>query len=148
MHLPIDSSPCCFKVNKVIFKKTFSNLVSEDDFSFNGIRRMSHDFFFLWIKMASNSALKNKIKTVEEPTEKQEMWIFTNTECQVDNKVVFTWNTLFQAFYNKEIKVLLQDDPSTELSKSIYMNISKFGLHWEATKTRVLTCSDVIEWIT
>ena len=48
--------------------------------------------------MELNSALKNKTKTVEEHAEKQEMWIFIDTECQVDKKVVFTWNTLFQEF--------------------------------------------------
>ena len=51
--------------------------------------------------MASNSTLRNKRKKVEEPSDKQEMWIFTDTECRVDKKVVFTWNTLFQAFQNK-----------------------------------------------
>jgi hypothetical protein len=33
------------------------------------------------------------------------------------------------------------------LSKGIYKNIIKFGLHWEATRTPVLPCPDVIEWI-
>ena len=51
--------------------------------------------------MASNYALKNKRKTVEEPMEKQEMRTFTDTECRVDKKVVFTWYTLFQEFQNK-----------------------------------------------
>ena len=46
--------------------------------------------------MASNSLLKNKIKIVEEPSKEQGMWIFANTECQVDKKVTFTWNSLFQ----------------------------------------------------
>ena len=43
---------------------------------------------------------------------------------------------------------MLQDDPSTKLSKSIYRNISKFGLHQVVAKTPVLPCSDVIEWMT
>ena len=51
--------------------------------------------------MASNSTLKNKIKIIEEPTEKHEMWIFTDTKRGVEKKVVFKWNTLFQAFHNK-----------------------------------------------
>ena len=69
--------------------------------------------------MALKNALKNKIKIVEEPMEKHEMWIFTDTECWVDNKFFFTWNTLFQAFQKKEFQVFLQYDPSTEFSKSI-----------------------------
>ena len=36
----------------------------------------------------------------------------------------------------------------TELSKGIYNNIAKSRLHWEAAKTPILPCSDVIEWIT
>jgi endonuclease III len=93
--------------------------------------------------MGSTSALKNKRKTVEESTEKQEIWIFTDIECQVDKRVVFTWNTLFQAFKNKEFH-----DLSTKLRKNINKNISKSGLHQVAARTLVLPCSDVIEWIT
>ena len=78
--------------------------------------------------MASKYDFKNKRKTIEEPIEKQEMWIFIDTECRVHKKVVFTWNTLFQAFQNKEFQVFLQDDPITKLNKSIYKNISKSGL--------------------
>ena len=37
---------------------------------------------------------------------------------------------------------------SIELSKEVYINIIKFGLHRVALKTLVLPCSDVIEWIT
>jgi hypothetical protein len=48
--------------------------------------------------MESKSSLKDKVKTIEEPAKKQEMWIFTNTECWLDKKVIFTWNTLFQEF--------------------------------------------------
>ena len=55
---------------------------------------------------------------------------------------------MFQELQTKEFQVLLHDDPSMELSKCIYKNISKFGLHWEATKTLVLPCLDVIEWMT
>ena len=58
--------------------------------------------------MESNSILKNKRKIVEEPTNEQEMWIFADTECQVDKKVIFTWNSLFQAFHDKEFQVLLR----------------------------------------
>ena len=75
--------------------------------------------------MASKSILKNKRKTVEEPAKEQEMWIFVDIECQVDKKVIFTWNSLFQEFQDKEFQVLLQDDPSIELSKGIYKNIIK-----------------------
>ena len=97
--------------------------------------------------MESTSSLKSKRKIIEELVEKQEIGTFVDTECQVDKKVSFKWNNMFQAFQTKEFQVFLQDDPSMELSKGIYKNISKSGLHWEATKTLVLSCSDVIEWI-
>ena len=42
---------------------------------------------------------------------------------------------------------MLQDDSSTKLSKDIYKNISKSGLHRAATKTPVLPCPDLIEWM-
>ena len=45
MNLPLDSSPCFYKENRVFSKKTFSNLVFGDDFAFNGIRLMSHHLF-------------------------------------------------------------------------------------------------------
>ena len=67
--------------------------------------------------MESKSILNNKRKTVEEPTKEQEMWMFVDTECRVDKKVIFTWNSLFQAFQDKEFQVILQDHPSTKLSK-------------------------------
>jgi hypothetical protein len=63
--------------------------------------------------MASTSLLKNKINTIEESMEKQEMWTFTDTECRVDKKVSFKWNTLYQVFQKKEFQVFIQDDPST-----------------------------------
>ena len=80
--------------------------------------------------------------------EKQAIWAFTNTECTVDKKIDFKWNTLFQAFQSKEFQVLLHDDPSAELSKGIYKNISKSGLHRATTRNLVLPCPDVIEWMT
>ena len=98
--------------------------------------------------MASKSVLKNNRKIVEEPAKEQQMWIFVDTECLVDKKVIFTWNSLFKTFQEKEFQVLLQDDPSNELSKGIYRNIIKFGPHREATRTPILPCPDVIEWIT
>ena len=98
--------------------------------------------------MASNSILKNKINTVKEHVKKQGMWIFIDTECQVDKKVFFTCNSLFQAFQDKEFQFLLQDDPSTELRKGICRNIIKSGLHQKSTRTLVLPCLAVIEWIT
>lgn len=76
------------------------------------------------------------------------MWIFVDTECWVDKNVTFTWNSLFQTFQDKEFKVLLQDDISTQLSKEIFKNIIKPGLHQVVVKTPVLPCPDVIEWIT
>ena len=98
--------------------------------------------------MASTSTLKSKRKTIEDPAEKQEIWAFTNAECRIDNKIAFKWDTLFQAIQTKEFQVLLQDDPSTELNKGIYKNISKFGLHRAIAKTPVLPCLDVIKWMT
>jgi hypothetical protein len=44
--------------------------------------------------------------------------------------------------------MLLQDDVSTKLSKEVYKNIIKSGLHRAVIKTPVLPCPDVIEWIT
>ena len=76
------------------------------------------------------------------------MWSFTDTECRVDKKISFKWNTLFQEFQTKVFQVLLQDDPSVELSKGIYKNISKYRLHREASKTPVLHLPNVIEWMT
>ena len=46
--------------------------------------------------MASNSLLKSERNTSEEPTKEQGMCIFAGTECRVDKKVKFTWNSLFQ----------------------------------------------------
>ena len=44
--------------------------------------------------------------------------------------------------------MLLQNDASIELSKEIYKNIIKSGLHRATVKTPILSCPDVIEWIT
>ena len=41
----------------------------------------------------------------------------------------------------------MQHDPSTELSKGIYKNILRSGLHQIASKTLVLPYLDVIEWM-
>ena len=92
--------------------------------------------------------LKNKKKVVEEPIKEQGTWIFTDTECKVDKKVSFTWNSLFHEFQDKYFLMLLQDYVSTKLSKEVYKNIIKYGLHRAAVKTLVLPCPDVIEWIT
>ena len=98
--------------------------------------------------MASTSVLKNKRKIVEDLAKEQGMWIFADTECQVDKNVTFTWNSLFQAFQDKEFQMLFQNDVRNELSKKVYKNIIKFGLHRTTVKTLVLPCPDVIEWIT
>ena len=98
--------------------------------------------------MASKSVLKSKRNIVEEPAKEKGMWIFVDIESWVDKKVTFTWNSLFQAFQDKEFQMLLQDDISIDLSKEIYKNIIKFGLHRACIKTMLLPCSDVIEWIT
>ena len=92
--------------------------------------------------------LKNKRKVVEEPIKEQGTSIFTNTECKVDKKVTFTWNSQLQAFQDKYFQILLQDDVSTELSIEVSKNIIKSGLHRAAVKTPVLPCPDVIELIT
>ena len=55
---------------------------------------------------------------------------------------------MFQAFQDKEFDLLLQDDARTELSKEIYRNIVKSGLHWEVVKPPILSCLNVIKWIT
>ena len=78
---------------------------------------------------------------------KQEIWAFIDTECRVDKKIAFKSNTLFQAFQKKEFQFFLQDDPHMELSKGIYKNISKYGLHRATSKTLVLPCLDVIKWM-
>ena len=44
--------------------------------------------------------------------------------------------------------MLLQNDANTELSKEIYKNIIKSGLHRATVKTLILPCPDVVEWIT
>ena len=76
------------------------------------------------------------------------MWFFSDTECQVDKKVTFTWNSLFQAFRGNEFQFLMKDDISIELSKEIYRNIIKCWLHWAYIKTLVLPFPNVIEQIT
>ena len=91
---------------------------------------------------------KNLNKVVKASIKEDGIWIFSDTECKADKKVCYTWTTLFQAFQDKYFVVLLQNDASTELSKEIYKNIIKSGLHRATVKTLVLSCSDVIEWIT
>ena len=98
--------------------------------------------------MASKSMLKSKRKTIKEPSTEQRIWIFTDTECWVEKKVIFNWNSLFQEFQDKEFQVLLQDDISTKLNKDIYKNIIKSRIHHEAITTLVLPFPNVIEWIT
>ena len=98
--------------------------------------------------MASTSLTKNLKKTFEEPVKENGIWIFVDTKCKSNKKVCYTWTSLFQAFQDKEFLMLLQDDASTKLSKEIYRNIIKSGLHRAAMKTLILPCLDVIEWIT
>ena len=43
---------------------------------------------------------------------------------------------------------MLHDYSSNKLRKGIYKNIIKSEIHWTTTRTLVLPCSDVIEWIT
>ena len=98
--------------------------------------------------MASSSLTNNLNKTVEESIKENGIWIFSDTECKAEKKVCYTWASLFHAFQAKEFVVLLQNDASTKLSKEIYRNIIKSGMHRVAIKTPVLPCLDVIEWIT
>jgi hypothetical protein len=98
--------------------------------------------------MASTSMTKNLNKTIKETIKEDGIWIFSDIERKADKKVCYTWKTLFQAFQDKYFVVLLQNDASTELSKEIYNNIIKSGLHRATVKTPVLSCLDVIEWIT
>ena len=67
--------------------------------------------------MASNSLTKNLNKTVEESIKEDGVWIFSDSECNVDKKVYYTWTSLFQAFQDMEFVVLLRNDASTKLSK-------------------------------
>ena len=98
--------------------------------------------------MTSTSLTKNQKKTIEEPIKENGIWIFTDIECKADKKVCYTWTSLFQVFQDKEFAILLQYDASTELSKEIYRNIVKSWLHQATVKTPILSCLDVIEWIT
>ena len=98
--------------------------------------------------MASSLLTKSLNKTIEEPIKENGIWIFLDTECKTDKKACYTWTSLFQAFQDREFVVLLQNDGNNELSKEIYMNIIKSGLHTTAMNTPVLPCLDVIEWIT
>ena len=61
--------------------------------------------------------MKSKRKVVKELIKEHGIWIFANTKCRVDKNITYTWNSLFQAFQDKEFLMLLQDDVSTELSK-------------------------------
>lgn len=98
--------------------------------------------------MASSSMTKNISKIVKESIKGDGIWIFSDTECKTEKKLYYTWTALFQAFQDKDFVVLLQNDASTELSKEVYKNIIKSGLHRATIKTPILSCPDVIEWIT
>ena len=39
--------------------------------------------------------MKNKGKVVEELIKEHRLQFFVDTECEVDKKVTFTWNSLF-----------------------------------------------------
>ena len=97
--------------------------------------------------MASRSLTKDLNKTVEESIKEDGLWIFSDTECKANKKVCYTWTSLFQEFQDKEFFVMLQNDANTELSKEIYKNVIKSGLHRATVKTPVLPCPDVVEWI-
>ena len=67
-------------------------------------------FLYFRINIASTSTLKRKRKTIKEPMEKHDSWVFTDMECRVDKKTTFKWNTLFQAFKSKEFQIILKSD--------------------------------------
>ena len=69
--------------------------------------------------MESTSLTKNLNKIVEEPVKENGICSFADTECKEDKKVCYTWNSLFQAFQDKEFLMLVQDDASIELSTKI-----------------------------
>ena len=90
--------------------------------------------------MASILALKSNRKTIKEPMEKQEIWVIRRFH---SNEILYSKNSIQKSF-----KFFLQDDMSKKLNKGMYNNISNSMLHWETTKTPVLPCLDVIEWMT
>ena len=98
--------------------------------------------------MASSLLTKNLNKTIKEPVKEDGEWIFLDTKCKANKKVCYTWTSVFQAFQDKEFIVLLQNDANSKLSKDIYKNIIKLGLHKATVKTLLLPCPDVVEWIT
>ena len=91
--------------------------------------------------MALSSLTKNLNNTIEKPIKEDGVWIFSDTECNADKKVCYNYTSLFQAFQDKEFVVLLQNDANTELSKEIYKNIIKSGLHRATIKTPYFTMS-------
>ena len=99
LNLSLDSSPCFTRKKWSVLMKTFSNLVFWRWFCFwwNKMIVVKPPLCFK-NNMASNSVLKSKRKTVEEPAKEQGIWIFVDIECRVDKKVIFPWNLLFQEF--------------------------------------------------
>ena len=55
------------------------------------------------IKICVEKQEKDYRRAIKE----QGMWIFADTECRVDKKITFTWNSLFQAFQDKEFQILI-----------------------------------------
>ena len=90
--------------------------------------------------MALSFLTKNLNMTVKESIKEDGVWIFSDSERKADKKVCYTQTSLFQEFQDKEFVVLLQNDDNTELSKEIYKNIIKSGLHRATVKTPVLSC--------
>ena len=90
---------------------------------------MPHNFFYVFRKkIESTLDFKSKRKTIEEAMEKHEIWAFTDTKCQVDKKISFKWNTLFQTFQKKVFHVFIQDDASTKHRKR---HIQEYCQVWE-----------------
>lgn len=124
-----------------------------DELYFILLRKMTISwccFYWSVIMMESTFGMKNKRNNVESQdlVEGKETWVFTNTECKIDQNISFQWNQLFEAFLTNDYQMLLQDDPCKELCKEMYKNISKFGIYRFAAKSLILSCPDVIEWMT
>ena len=100
--------------------------------------------------MASTSDMKNKRKSAktQDLVEGKDTWVFTDTECKIDRKISFQWNQFFQDLLTRVYQMLLQDDPCMELIKEIYKNISKSGLYRAIANPFILSCLDVVEWMT
>ena len=100
--------------------------------------------------MESTSGMKKKRKSskTQDFVKGKDTWVFTDTECKIDQNISFQWNQLFQDLLTVDYHILLQDDPCMELSKDIYNNISKSRIYRVVAKPLIIQCPDVVEWMT